>query len=258
MAETHKRTALQQAAVQAECVLTLRNLAASAALFALFALALFAIAGFDYHYHISLLHPSHSPRFIYQAQALLQRHWNIALPLSATDVILLHGQHYIISPPFPAIAAALGVSFLYLMFEQARANGLTARHWLIHALMTLLLFFGSIYWWLSPGGSVWFSAQILCVVSTLIGLFLGLRRKYFAASLLLMCAFFSRPTAIFGFVFLLALAWDAAGHDPRLARFLTAPMRAAHERSLRAIELSEIPWRRLAPVLATIALLFVL
>lgn len=276
MATTQKRATLQQAATQTESVLTRRNLVISVALFAL---ALIAIALFDHHYHINLLQPSHSPHFVYQAQALLQGHWDIALPLSATDVILLHGKHYIIYPPFPAIAlmpfvaiwglqtsdvlftavvAALGVSFLYLMFEQARANGLTTRPWLHHALMTLLLFFGSIYWWLSLGGSVWFTAQILCVVSTLIGLFLGLRRKYFAASLLLMCAFFSRPTAIFGFIFLLALAWDDAGLDPHLARFLTAPMRALRERSLRAIELAAIPWRRLAPVLATIALLFAL
>jgi len=110
----------------------------------------------------------------------------------------------------------------------------------------VLLWYGSISLWLSLGGRMWFTAHILSMTFTLLALLAAFRRHYALAAVLLGCAFFSRATVIFGFLFLYYLAWQDAGTEPVIERFI-ASLRA------RAPDWAAVPWRRLLPPLAVTA-----
>jgi hypothetical protein len=211
---------------------------------------------------IPLTGVSNAPHYIYQAEAFLQGHWNIALSPHATDVILLRGQSYIVYPPFPALVmlpfvrffglstsdilittviSTVNLPLLFLLFEQLRANGLTQRRWLEHVILSVLLFFGSINFYLGLGGRMWFTAHIISLTCTLLSLLLAFRRHYAWSTVLLGCAFFSRSTAILGLPVLAFLAWQDARSSGQLELFLTTL-------KSRAADWSSVPWRRLAAV----------
>jgi hypothetical protein len=221
------------------------------------------------------IHPldvSKFSQFLYQAQSLLHGRLDIDLPATFNDVVAVHGKDYIVYPPMPAILmmpgvalfglhfsdvqftrlfSAINLSLLFLLFEQARANGFTRRGTHENVFIALLLYFGSINVWLSLGGRMWFTAQIVCLTFTLGSLLLALRRQFTWSAVLLACAFFSRATVLFAFPLLIYLAWQDGGAGNALQRFI-ASLRA------RAPDWSAVPWRRLAPVLAVAAVMLAL
>ncbi len=224
--------------------------------------ALFVLLATEYRLGIPITGVSGAPHYVYQAEAFLHGRWNIALPARTTDVIVINGKNYIVYPPFPAIVmlpfvaafglstsdilitsviSALNLPLLFLLFEQLRANGLTQRRFAEHVAMSVLLYFGSISFFLSLGGTMWFTAHILSLTCTLLSLLLAFRRHFAWSAVLLGCAFFSRSTAIVGLPFLLFLAWQDARSSGRLERFL-ATLRS------HAPDWSSVPWRRLAMV----------
>ena len=93
---------------------------------------------------------------------------------------------------------------------------------------------------------MWFTAQILCMTFTLLALLAAFRRHFVLAAVLLGCAFFCRSTVIFGYLFLYYLAWQDAGIEPRIKRFV-ASLKA------RMPDWKAVPWRRLLPVIAVTA-----
>jgi hypothetical protein len=254
----HENTALQ------EPVFGRRNLAIAGILF-LFALGiLFAL---ERAFHLTLNGVSGAPHYVYQAWSFLHGRWNLDLPAKMTDIIVLHGQHFIVYPPMPAIlmlpgVAIFGLSFsdilfttlfsalnlplLFLLFEQVRANGLTHRSWREHVIFSVALYFGSINLWLSLGGEMWFTAHILCFTFTLLAMLMAFRRHYAWAAVLLGSAFFCRATVALGFPFLYYLAWQDAGSQQPLERFIQSLWR-------RRPDWSQVPWRRLIPPLAVTA-----
>jgi hypothetical protein len=188
-------------------------------------------------------------------------------------VIVVNGKDYIVYPPFPAllllpfvavfglatsdilftaVAAACNLPLLFLVFEQARQSGLTRRSWIENLIFAALCYYGSINLWLSLGGRMWFTAQVVCFAFTLLALVAGLRGHYAWSAVLLGCAFFSRATVVFVYLFLFYLAWQGSDRGfERFARSLWA----------RRPDWSAIPWRRLAPISAVsagVALLFLL
>lgn len=245
-----------------------RNLANAAGLFALALVALFALQA---AFHIPISGVSSAPHYLYQAESFLHGHWDLDLPPTFTDVVQVNGKDYIVYPPFPAllllpfvavfgphtsdilftaVMSACGLPLLFLLFEQARFNGLTRRPWVGNSLMAILFYFGSLGLTLSVGGTMWFTAQVVCFTFTLLALLAAFRGHYALGAALLGCAFFSRATVLFGFLFILYLAWQ--GSDRGFERFF-ATLRA------RAPDWTVIPWRRLAPavtVTAAVALLF--
>ncbi len=241
----------------------------------LFAIALLSIWMFETKFHINPFGASPYSYFTYQAESLLHGRWNLNIPAYMVDIVVIHGKHYIVYPPMPAIVlmpfvaifglntsdilftavcSALNLSVLYLLLEQVRANGFTRRVWLENVCISLLLWFGSISLWLSLGGRMWFTAQILCMTFTLLALLAAFRRHYTLAAVLLGCAFFCRATVLIGYLFLYYLAWQDAGTKPRIEQFV-ASLRA------RAPDWAAVPWRRLLPPIAVTAgvlLLFML
>lgn len=241
-----------------------RNLIAAALLFCGALLALIAL---QLGMHSVSAHApgpfsvSRTPTFIWQANAFLHGRWDLQVSPKATDIVVLHGgKTYTIFPPFPAllllpfvaifglttsdvlftsVCSALQLSFLFLLFEQVRANGLTRRPWRENALIALIFYFGSITLWLSLGGEMWFTAQIVAVTMTLLSLLLAFRRHYGWSAVALACAFFSRGTLLVAFPLLFYLAWEDVGRDHLIERFAVSLWR-------RRPDWRAVPWRRLA------------
>lgn len=240
---------------------------------ALFFLAFLSLVALELLFHISPIGVSSAPHFLYQAESFLQGRWDLHHVTSATtDIVTLHGKYYIVYPPFPAIAllpfvaiwglhtsdilfttliSACNLPLLYLLFEQARACGLTRRPRIENVIFSLVFFYGSLNLWLSLGGRMWFTAHILCFTTMLISLLLALRRNYGWSAVFLALAFFSRATALLGFPFLFYLAWQDVNSEHLVERFFF---------SLRAFrpDWQAIPWRRLIPPLAVAAVMVVL
>ncbi|HEX8037208.1 MAG TPA: hypothetical protein VF510_25360, partial [Ktedonobacterales bacterium] len=160
----------------------------------LFLIALASLLALELLFKIHPTGVSNAPHFIFQAESFLQGRWDLDHVTSRTvDVITLHGKYYIVYPPFPAIVllpfvaiwglhtsdilfttllAALNFPLLYLLFEQARASGLTRRSHLANASFSVVFFYGTLNLWLSLGGNMWFTAHILCLTCTLLSLLL--------------------------------------------------------------------------------------
>lgn len=241
----------------------------------LFVVALLSLWKFEEMFHINPFGDSGADYFVYQAESFLHGRWDLDLSARLTDIVVVHGKHYIVYPPMPAIVlmpfvavfglhasdilltaacSALNLSLLYLLLEQVRENGFTRRVWIENVCISLLLWSGSISLWLSLGGEMWFTAHILCMTFTLLALLVAFRRHYTLAAIFLGFAFFCRATVIFGYVFLLYLAWQNAGTEPQLERFIASLRR-------RAPDWKSIPWRRLASpmmVMLGVVLLFML
>ncbi len=229
---------------------------------ALYLVALGGMVLLDHALNQSVRSVSNGPDFIYQAEAFLHGRWNIVAPPRVPDVVLLDGKQYIVYPPFPAllmvplvaiwglktsdvlftlVISAANLPLLYLLLEQLRANGLTRRSWVEHAIISVCLFFGSISLVLSLHGGMWFTAQIVCMACTLLSLLLAFRHQFAWSAVLLGCAFFSRGTLALGFPVLFYLAWQDAGKEHLLERFVGSLAR-------RKPDWAAVPWRRLTPI----------
>lgn len=238
-----------------------RNLAIAAGL-AVFAFVCLVCLD-TFVFHVRWYAQSGEPQMIYQADAFLHGRWDLHMDPKVTDIITaVDGKRYIVYPPMPAIvmmpfvaiwglhfrdvlftivASALNLGILYLLLEQVRASGFTKRSTRDNIVLALLFYFGSINVWLSVNGDMWFTAQILCFSFTLLALLVGFRRHFALASVFVGCAFFCRATAIFGFVFLLCLAWQNVGQEHLLERFAKSVW-------ARRPDWTAVPWRRLAEV----------
>lgn len=238
----------------------------------LFAMALLSLWAFEVEFRIHPFGVSNYPYFVYQAESFLHGRWDLDLSSKLTDIVVVHGKHYIVYPPMPAVVlmpfvalfglhtsdilftsvcSALNLSLLYLLLEQVRESGFTRRVRMENICISLLLWYGSISLWMSLGGDMWFTAHILCMTFTLLALLAAFRQHYALAAVLLGCAFFCRATVIFGYLFLFFLAWQDAGTEPRIERFLGRLWR-------RAPEWASVPWRRLLPPLGVMAGVLVL
>lgn len=246
-----------------------RNLIMAVLLFVGAQLSFFALQSLC---HINIVGVSHAPHYIYQSWSFLHGHLAIDLYPQAVDIIEVHGKHYIVYPPLPAIVmmpfvkiwglntsdilftsvvGALNLPLLYLLFEQARAAGLARRPWLHNLTLAVLLFFGSIHLWLAIGGKLWFTGQIMAFTLTVISLLLALRRRYGWSGVALAGAFFCRGPVAISFPLLLYLAWQDVNREQLVERFV-AGLRA------RRIDWEAIPWRRVIPPFAVAVVMVVL
>lgn len=213
---------------------------------------------------------SYAPHFVYQADAFLHGRWNVTLGKDVTDVVTIAGKQFIVNPPMPAILlmpfvavwglrfsdilfttviASLNMGLLYLLLEQVRASGFSKRSERANLLLAVFFFFGTINVWLSTGGQMWFTAQVVWLSFTLLALLVSFRGHFVWGAFFIACAFFCRATAISGFVFVGYLAWQNVGREQLVERFATSLL-------ARRPDWTAIPWRRLlGPLVVGVATL---
>ena len=238
----------------------------------LFCAALVTLLSLQVLFGIAPFGLSPAPYYVYQAESILQGHWNLMQSGLLHDTIHLHGKTYMVYPPFPALLmlpfvalfgghtsdifittciSAFNLPLMYLLFEQARFNKLTSRSPRDNLIISLFLYFGSINLYLSLGGEVWFTAQIVCLTGGLTSLLLALRRQWVWSALALSCAFLTRATMALGFPLILYLAWqDMGSAGEALEQFVRSLLRMKPD-------WQAIPWRRLIPP-ASVALFAVM
>lgn len=247
-------------------VFTRRNLGI-AVILALCALLFFVML--DKMWHISVHKPSTYNYFALQADAWLHGRWDIQGPSNHEDLVQRDGKYYSVYGPFPAllmlplvavfgsnvsdilftiVISAANLGLLFLLFEQLRASGLTQRGWRENALWSVLLYLGSTALFLSLFGLVWYTGHIVACACLLVSLLLAFRRHFVWSAVALSCAFFSRPTLLLGFPFLLYLAWQNGAETHPLE--LIAPF--ARSVWARRPDWRAVPWRRLGGVLAVL------
>lgn len=180
------------------------------------------VGGFALVLHIDPTHLSStnladgSDNLVLQAQAWLHGQLNISS--SVHDSITLNGKVYLIYPPLPSmlmvpfvavlgdkfsdiwftwIFAALSIVLLFRTFEVMRAHRITSRTVLENGIMALTFGFGTIALWLSLGGKVWFTAQIISTFGIMFMLHCTLSRRWFLATLGVAIVLLSRSSEVF-------------------------------------------------------------
>jgi hypothetical protein len=236
----------------------------------LFCFALLILLLTSLKLHINPFGHSDSNHFVYQAQSLLHGRLDIPDHLASgntTDIILVNSKHYIVYPPFPAlvmmpfvaifgldmsdifftqVCSALNVALLFWLLERLRSSGRSRRAFQHNFALALFFFVGSINFFLSLGGTMWFTAHIVATTCTLGFLLCAFNRRYVWAALCLGCAFLTRAPALIGLPVLLYLLLEQESGADSLKAWLAA----LRERRL--------PWKKLALALAPLAAVLLL
>ncbi len=167
-----------------------------------------------------LLHQSQAPQFIYQAEAFL--HGQTALtvqPPHLNDWARFNDQWYVNFPPFPAVLmlpfvalwgfqfndvsftvlfAALNVALLFMLLRQLSQTGESPRSERENTAFALLFAFGTVNFYCSIRGEVWFTAEVLGVTLTCLYVLAAHRAAHPAlAGLACACAAITRPPLLF-------------------------------------------------------------
>src|SRR5262249_5341022 len=117
--------------------------------------------------------------------------------------------------------------------------GLTRRIWLENAVISVLLWYGSVTLWLSLVGRVWYTEHIVAMTCTLLSLLFALRRQFSWSAVFLGCAVFTRSTLLLAFPLLFFLAWQESPTDTIFAKLTRLfPISRLNWRA--------VPWKRLA------------
>jgi hypothetical protein len=182
-------------------------------------------------FHISFLQASRQPHFIAQAQALLNGRLDVT-GLVGWDYVTVHGESFLVYPPFPALlmlpfvavlgshfsdvwftwlAGAANVVLTYRLLEAMRTRGWTTRTWRENAIIATVFGVGTIALWLALGGQVWFTAQTLAITGLLVMLYGAVAQRWWLASLGVGIALLTRSPDVLGGLFVLVAFLRAHG-----------------------------------------------
>jgi hypothetical protein len=127
---------------------------------------------------------SHAPHFVYQAMAFVEGHLEILQTPNNEDWAFFNGKWYSSFPAFPAlvmvpfvalwgyqfndtsftvVVAALNLVAFYLVLRKLSQRGDSARSERENLIYTALLCFGTLYFYCSIRGEVWFTAEVMGV-----------------------------------------------------------------------------------------------
>ncbi|MFJ1751874.1 hypothetical protein [Kitasatospora sp. NPDC088134] len=145
--------------------------------------------------------------YVWQVKAWLDGRLDLGPSTSSKvvfDMITVRGHFYSMYPPLPALAmlpfvwllgdnfsdvwftwgvAALNTVLLFRILEAMRVRRLTRRTALENLVLTFVFGFGTIVLWLSIGGQVWFTGQLMSVTGILLVLHSSVCRRWWLASL---------------------------------------------------------------------------
>ncbi len=183
------------------------------------------LAALGWLLHINPLHPSYADHFGAQAEAWL--HGKMAVPASlGHDLIVLHGQHYIVYPPLPALLmlpfvallrshfsdipftwsiGALNVTLMYIALDAFRRRGWARRTPQEQVVLAVTYGFGTIALWLTLGGAVWFTAQTLAITGLLVMIIGATNARWWLASAGIGAVFLTRSPDVLAIIFPLVL-----------------------------------------------------
>jgi hypothetical protein len=192
-----------------------------------------------------LFHQSLYAHFVYQADAFL--HGQLAMrgqPPNNEDWAFFNGQWYCSFPPFPAILmmpfvalagvqfndvlftvafASLNVALFFLILERLRESDDSSRTTQQNILLALLFAFGTVNFYISIRGQVWFTAEVIGVTMTCLYLSAAHRVRHPVwAGIFFGCATITRPPLLFsGLFFVLELLmpdgrWDFEALSKRM------------------------------------------
>jgi len=196
-----------------------------------------------------LMHQSEAPHFIYQAQAFLNGQLALTvLPPNLNDWARVGDNFYVSFPPFPAILmmpfialfgfqfndvfftlffAAANVVLLFMVLQRLSETGDSARSTDENLALALLFAFGTVNFYCSIRGEVWFTAEVLGVTCTCLYLLAAHRcRNPALAGLAFACGAITRTPLAFSVVyFALELLtpdgrWDPQGFRTRRPEIL--------------------------------------
>jgi hypothetical protein len=154
------------------------------------------------------------------------------------DFATFQGKTYISFPPFPAVLmmplvkasgspedfrdgqfmiwlAGLGPALLFLVFEKLRRTGRGARSEVENVMLSVLFAFGTVYFFTSVEGTVWFAAHVVSAALVAGYLLCALDAEHpVIAGLLLGCSFATRPvTSLLALFFALEAVRVSAGGE---------------------------------------------
>ncbi len=170
-------------------------------------------------YFVSLVWetPRKTVYFPQLAGAFLEGKTYLTEPSSVRDLTSYEGQWYAAFPPLPSLLmlpqvamedvdavntvqftiffGALNVALAYAILGSLARNGLTRLDHAGNLWLTVLLAFGSVHWYMSLVGHVWYLSQIVTVTFAALAVFLILEtRSLVPASLSLAIGMLARPT----------------------------------------------------------------
>lgn len=192
-------------------------------------------------YFVSLVWetPKKTVYFPQLAGAFLEGKTYLADPSSVRDLTSYQGKWYVAFPPLPSLLmlpqvamqdvdavntvqftiffGALNVALAYAILELLARNRLTSLNHAGNLWLTVLFAFGSVHWYMSLVGHVWYLSQIVTVTFAALAVFLLLETRSLAlASLSLAIGMFARPTIALLWPLLYALYFELnspAGKD---------------------------------------------
>lgn len=125
---------------------------------------------------------------------------------------------------FTALIAPLGPMALFLVLRRLRARGDSQRSLAEDLALTAVMAFGSVYYFASVRGEVWYTAHVTSVIAVALYTLWSLdARRPALAGLALACGFLSRPEILFCAPLFLFELWRARRFDrARLVRELLA------------------------------------
>jgi hypothetical protein len=188
-------------------------------------------AGFSAH---RFLHQSKAPHFVYQAAAFLEGRLDLPVdPPNQEDWVKIDDRFYVSFPAMPAVVlvpfvalwgyqfndtsftvclAALTVAFFFVLLRRLSREGdsrLTERENLAFAA---LLAFGTLFFYMSIRGEVWFTAQVMGVLGTcLYVLFAHRAQRPFLAGVFYAAATLTRTPLLFSGVYFVAEVLSPSG-----------------------------------------------
>ncbi len=186
---------------------------------------------------IKITEQSKTPQYVYLAYSFLRGHTDLVeLPQSRYDLIQFEGKWYVpggITPAllslpfviafgktfsdvlFGVLIGAVNAALMYSLICKLTEDSST-RVWLI-----LLFALGTVHWWLSSVGSVWFNAQVVALTFMILYARDAIQDKPWRTGLWLGLAFLARPPTIFSALFyLLVVSFRERAFQPVLRKMI--------------------------------------